>query len=222
MDFDSDALFDERRFRVLAVLDHFTHECLEIVVDHSLCADDVAEAVALLIAKRGRSDAIKVDNGSEFAGKMMDRWAYENGVELDFSPRGTPTDNAMVESSKGRLRQECLNEHWFLGSCRWPMQGAKSKRGGISITKCDPAVHWRGKPLRNSPENTGPKRISWRQRRAKSLPVDGPAIVSGQGGHRSDAFWGVFLGGAIHCIAQEVEDGSTGKGIWRSIYCRLT
>lgn len=114
MDFDSDALFDERRFRLLPVLDHFTHECLEIVVDHSLRADDVAEAVALLVAKRGRSDAIKVDNGSEFTGKMMDRWAYENGVELDFSPRGTPTDNAMVESSNGRLRQECLNEHWFL------------------------------------------------------------------------------------------------------------
>ncbi|WP_146091752.1 integrase core domain-containing protein, partial [Xanthomonas dyei] len=56
----------------------------------------------------------KVDNGSEFAGKVMDRWAYENGVELDFSRRGTPTDNALVESFNGRLRQECLNEHWFL------------------------------------------------------------------------------------------------------------
>lgn len=52
--------------------------------------------------------------GSEFAGKVMDRWAYKNGVELDFSRRGTPTDNAMVESFNGRLRQECLNEHWFL------------------------------------------------------------------------------------------------------------
>lgn len=44
----------------------------------------------------------------------MDRWAYENGVELDFSRRGTPTDNAVVESFNGRLRQECLNEHRFL------------------------------------------------------------------------------------------------------------
>lgn len=61
-----------------------------------------------------RPGAIKVDNGSEFAGKVMDRWAYENGVELDFSRRGTPTENAIVESFNGRLRQECLNEHWFL------------------------------------------------------------------------------------------------------------
>lgn len=72
------------------------------------------EVMARLVAQRGRPDAIKVDNGSEFAGKVMDRWAYENSVELDFSRRGTPTDNAMVESFNGRLRQECLNKHLFL------------------------------------------------------------------------------------------------------------
>ena len=44
----------------------------------------------------------------------MDRWAYETGVELDFSRPGKPTDNARVESFNGRLRQECLNAHWFL------------------------------------------------------------------------------------------------------------
>ncbi|SBV50733.1 ISxcC1 transposase [Xanthomonas bromi] len=91
-----------------------THECLEIVVDQPLRADDVAETVARLVVQRGKPEAIKVDNGSEFAGKVMDRWAYEAGVELDFFRRGTPTDNAMVESSNGRLRQERLNEHWFL------------------------------------------------------------------------------------------------------------
>ncbi len=109
MDFVSDALFDGRRLRLLQVLGHFTHECLDIVVDQSLRADDVAEAVRRLVVQRRRPEAIKVDNGSEFAGKVMDRWAYENGVELDFSRRGTPTDNAMVESFDGRLRQECLS-----------------------------------------------------------------------------------------------------------------
>ncbi len=52
--------------------------------------------------------------GSEFISKAMDRWAYEHGVELDFSRPGTPADNAKVESFNGRFRQECLNEHWFL------------------------------------------------------------------------------------------------------------
>jgi len=114
MDFVSDALFDGRRFRLLTVIDHFTHECLDIVVDQSLRGEHVADAMTRLVAQRGKPAAIKVDNGSEFAGKVMDRWAYENGVELDFSRRGTPTDNAVVESFNGRLRQECLNEHWFL------------------------------------------------------------------------------------------------------------
>ncbi len=114
MDFVSDALFDGRRFRSLTVVDHFTHECLDIVVDQSLKGDGIADAMTRLVAQRGKPAAIKVDNGSEFAGKVMDRWAYENGVELDFSRRGTPTDNALVESFNGRLRQECLNEHWFL------------------------------------------------------------------------------------------------------------
>ncbi len=44
----------------------------------------------------------------------MDKWTYERGVELDFSRPGKPTDNAKIESFSGRLRQECLNMHWFL------------------------------------------------------------------------------------------------------------
>ena len=114
MDFVSDALFDGRRFRALTIVDHYTHECLDILVDQSLRGEHVADAMTRLAAARGRPAAIKVDNGSEFAGKVMDRWTYENGVELNFSRRGTPTDNALVENFNGRLRQECLNEHWFL------------------------------------------------------------------------------------------------------------
>jgi putative transposase len=32
---------------------------------------------------------------------------------MDFSRRGKPTDNAIVESFNGRFREECLNSHWF-------------------------------------------------------------------------------------------------------------
>ena len=44
----------------------------------------------------------------------MDQWAYLNGVELDFSRPGKPTNNAFIEAFNGRFRQECLNENWFL------------------------------------------------------------------------------------------------------------
>ena len=52
--------------------------------------------------------------GPDFISKALDRWAYENGVTLDFGRPGKPTDNAFVESFNGRLRDECLNAHWFL------------------------------------------------------------------------------------------------------------
>jgi putative transposase len=63
---------------------------------------------------RGTPQRIRVDNGPEFVSNGLDRWAYENRVTLDFSRPGRPIDNAFVESFNGRLREECLNAHWFL------------------------------------------------------------------------------------------------------------
>jgi putative transposase len=114
MDFVSDALFDGRRLRALTVVDHYTRECLAIEVGQSLKGEQVVSVLAHITAKRGWPSTIKVDNGPEFISKAMDRWAYENRVELDFSRPGKPTDNAQVESFNGRFRAECLNAHWFL------------------------------------------------------------------------------------------------------------
>ena len=55
-----------------------------------------------------------MDNGHEFTLKRLDQWAYLNGVELDFSRPGEPTDKAFIQAFNGRFRQECLNENWFL------------------------------------------------------------------------------------------------------------
>jgi putative transposase len=79
----------------------------------------VMEHVAFM---RGCPKFIKTDNGSEFISKALDKWAYENHVTMDFSRPGKPTDNAFIESFNGRLRQECLNAHWFLS-----LDDAKSK-----------------------------------------------------------------------------------------------
>lgn len=50
----------------------------------------------------------------EFAGCLLDHWAYLNGVGIDFSRPGKPTDNAFIEAFNARLRAECLNASWFL------------------------------------------------------------------------------------------------------------
>ena len=65
-------------------------------------------------AESGLPKTIRVDNGTEFTSKALDQWAHSNGVELDFKRPGKPTDNAFIESFNGRVRQECLNENWFL------------------------------------------------------------------------------------------------------------
>ena len=64
--------------------------------------------------RRGKPQRIQTDNGPEFISKSLDCWAYWNGVKLDFSRPGKPTDNPYIESFNGRLREECLNQHWFL------------------------------------------------------------------------------------------------------------
>ena len=114
MDFVSDALFDGRRLRALTVVDACTREALVIEVDSGIKGEQVVEAVSRIMAVRGAPKSIRVDNGPEFVSKALDRWAYENGVTLDFSRPGKPTDNAFIESFNGRLRDECLNAHWFL------------------------------------------------------------------------------------------------------------
>ena len=114
MDFLSDALYDGRRLRALTIVDNHTRECLAIAVGANLRGDDVAKALNAIVASRGKPRTIKSDNGSEFISKVMDQWAYDHQVELDFSRPGKPTDNAKSESFNGRFREECLNAHWFL------------------------------------------------------------------------------------------------------------
>ena len=115
MDFMSERLFDGRRFRLLTLVDNFTRESLAIRVGQRLTGDDVVAALEEVRKRRGAvPGSIRVDNGPEFVGKSLDWWAYFNQVTLDFSRPGKPTDNAFIESFNGRLRQECLNQHWFL------------------------------------------------------------------------------------------------------------
>lgn len=120
MDFVADSLANGRRVRVLTVVDTYTRECLATEVDTSLPGLRVARVLDRLGRSGGLPGRITVDNGPEFAGRVLDAWAYQNGVQLDFIAPGKPVQNAYIESFNGRLRDECLNEHWFgtLGEAR--------------------------------------------------------------------------------------------------------
>ena len=114
MDFVQCALWGGRRFRMLTVVDQFTKECPVIEVDTSINGLRVSRVLEWLSMTRGLPESVTVDNGPEFAGMTLDRWAYTKNVKLNFIRPGKPVENAFIESFNGRLRQECLNQHHFL------------------------------------------------------------------------------------------------------------
>ena len=115
MDFMHDRLAteDRRPIRLLTVVDVFTRECLVLEVARGFRAHDVTAALSRVVARRGRPQAIRCDNGTEFTATAFDQWAYANSITIDYSRPGKPTDNAFIESFNGRVRQELLNASWF-------------------------------------------------------------------------------------------------------------
>jgi len=113
LDFVSDQLTDGRRFRILAIVDDCTRECLALVVDTSLSGMRVARELDKLVTDRGRPRMIVSDNGSEFTSNAILAWADQNRVEWHYIAPGKPMQNGFIESFNGRLRDELLNETLF-------------------------------------------------------------------------------------------------------------
>lgn len=98
----------------MTIVDIFNRECLGLDVNQGIKGNDVVALLEQIKSLRGVPGNIRCDNGPEFVSKILDKWAYENKVTLDFSRPGKPTDNAFVESFNGSLRDECLSTNWFL------------------------------------------------------------------------------------------------------------
>ena len=113
LDFVSDVFAGSRRFRVLAVVDDFTAECLCLAVDTSLSGLRVARELDTVITNRKRPDMIVSDNGTEFTSMAILRWSQEQFVEWHYIAPGKPQQNAFIESFNGKLRDELLNETVF-------------------------------------------------------------------------------------------------------------
>jgi putative transposase len=114
LDFVHDRLMDGRGFRALAVIDEWSRESLAIEVDVSITGERVKRVLERLASGRGLPAVIQSDNGPEFTGRVLDQWAYERGVKLQFIEPGKPIQNAFIESFNAWLREECLNQHVFV------------------------------------------------------------------------------------------------------------
>lgn len=113
MDFVFDRVASGRTIKSLVIVDDATHECVAIVAEHSIGGSHLTRILDEVCAKRGKPAVIRTDNGPEFIGKAMLNWSFRMGVQLKLIEPGKPNQNAYVESFNGRLRDECLNEHWF-------------------------------------------------------------------------------------------------------------
>jgi putative transposase len=137
MDFVSDALEHGRQLKCLTIVDDFTKESVNIVLDHGISGQYVTRVLDQLGHFRGLPRSIRTDQGPEFTGKALDQWAYEHAVELRLIEAGKPTQNAYVESFNGKFRDECLTS---TGSDHWPRHAPSSMRGARITTKRDPTA----------------------------------------------------------------------------------
>ena len=113
MDFVFDRIATGRVLKCLVVVDDATHEAIAIVPEHTLGGDHLVRILDGICSQRGKPAVIRSDNGKEFTGRAMLTWAHRMGIALRLIEPGKPNQNAYVESFNGRLRDECLNEHWF-------------------------------------------------------------------------------------------------------------
>jgi len=114
MDFVHDQLANRQAFRVLTVVDNWSRESVLLEAGFRLTGESVAQALSRASVQRPLPRSITVDHGTEFTSKALDQWAWEHGVQLDFTRPGKPTDNGLCESFNGRLRDECLNVNEFV------------------------------------------------------------------------------------------------------------
>ena len=112
-DFVEDRTHDGRKYRMLNVLDEFTHECLAIRVARKLKATDVIDVLSDLFILRGVPGHVRSDNGPEFVAKAVQGWITAVGAKTAYIAPGSPWENGYVESFNARLRDELLDGEIF-------------------------------------------------------------------------------------------------------------
>jgi putative transposase len=112
-DFVEDRTHDGRKYRMLNVIDEFTHECLTIRVSRKLKAADVIDALSDLFILRGVPGHVRSDNGAEFTAKAVQEWIAAVGAKTAYIAPGSPWENGFIESFNARLRDELLDGEIF-------------------------------------------------------------------------------------------------------------
>jgi len=131
----SDSLSNAKRVRILTIIDDFTRESPGILVARSIPSRKATAFIDHLALFRGYPRRIRVDNGSEFTSAWFHTWAEKQTITVEYTRLEKPSDNAFIGSFNGKIRDECLNEHWFLS-----IADAQSR-----------VENWRNSTMKNDP-----------------------------------------------------------------------
>lgn len=112
-DFVEDRTHDGRKFRMLCLIDEFTHEALAIRVKRKLNSTDVLETLADLMILRGPPAYVRSDNGPEFIALALREWIAAVGSQTAYIAPGSPWENGYCESFNSKLRDELLDGEIF-------------------------------------------------------------------------------------------------------------
>lgn len=113
MDFVFDRTAEGRVIKCLTIVDDATHEAVAVIPERAISGEILTRLMERIGVTRGLPQVIRTDNGKEFCGRAMLHWAHRRGIALRQIEPGKPNQNAYIESFNDRLRDECLNEHWF-------------------------------------------------------------------------------------------------------------
>ena len=196
LDFIHDQLTDGRRFRILAIVDDCTRECLALVADTSISGRRVARELDSVVRRRGQPRTIVSDNGTELTSNAILSWADSTGIGWHYTAPGKPQQNGFIESFNGRLRDELLNETPVSAARARCARGlaARLQRGATALkARLDDASGLRQSNRRRcrpgryaTPRLRAPASCHQPNTRLKSTP-DSPYAWMKNGGHVSRA-----------------------------------
>jgi transposase InsO family protein len=112
-DFVEDRTHEGRKYRMLNIVDEFTHECIAIRIERKLKSVDVIDVLSDLFITRGVPEHVRSDNGPEFIATAVQEWIAAVGAKTAYIAPGSPWENGFVESFNARLRDELLNGEIF-------------------------------------------------------------------------------------------------------------
>jgi len=112
-DFVAARTHDGRPLKILTVIDEYTRQCIDMVVERRIRSDDVLHCLTDLFVNYGVPEHIRSDNGPEFTAWAVRQWLGHLGVQTLYIEPGSPWENGYNESFNGKLRDELLNGEIF-------------------------------------------------------------------------------------------------------------